>query len=83
MNHIHQTSPSTPSIECLQIYMRHSRLVELHLYQTLLDVVIDVAFIQEPYATSNPNITIKYVPEHYVQLHSLSSDHAPIYLFRT
>lgn len=76
MNHIHQTSPSTSSIKCLQINLRHSRLAALHLSQTLLDLDIDVAFIQEPYATSNPNITIKYVPEHYAQLHSLLSDHA-------
>jgi hypothetical protein len=73
----HQTNISTSSIKWLQINLYHSRLAALHyLSQILLDLVVDVAFFQEPYATSNPNIMIKYVDEDYVQLHSLSSDHA-------
>jgi hypothetical protein len=73
----HQTNPSTPSIKWLQINLQHSRLAALnYVSQILLDLDVDVAFIQEPYATSNPNIMIKYVDEDYIQLHSLSSNHA-------
>jgi chromatin remodeling complex protein RSC6 len=39
-------------------------LAALHyLSQILLDLDIDVAFNHEPYATSNPDIRIKYVNE--------------------
>ena len=68
------TSPT--NIKCLQINLRHSRAAALNLSQLLLDLDVDVAFIQEPYAVSDPSATVKYVPDSYVQLHSLSADHA-------
>ncbi len=70
------TNPSSTNIRCLQINLRHSRAAAMHLSQLLLDLEVDVAFIQEPYAVSAPYPSLKYVPDGYVQLHSLTTDHA-------
>lgn len=70
----HNSSPT--NINCLQINLRHSRAAALHLSQLLLDLDVDIAFIQEPYAVSAPSATVKYVPDSYVQIHCLSADHA-------
>jgi hypothetical protein len=56
--------------------MQHAKAAALHLSQLLIDMNIDVVFIQEPYAISQPNIFLQYIPDHFVQLHSLSHDHA-------
>ena len=73
---IHSINTSSTSFKCIQINLRHSRAAALHLSQLLLDMDVDVAFIQEPYATLNPSPSLKYVPDGYIQLHSLSADHA-------
>ena len=49
----------------------------LHLSQLLIDLNIDIAFIQEPYATnSDHQISQKYIPDNFISLHTLSDDHA-------
>ena len=58
------TSPT--NIKCLQINLRHSRAAALNLSQLLLDLDVDVAFIQEPFAVSDPSVSVKYVPDNYV-----------------
>ena len=64
------------TIRCLQINMQHAKAAALHLSQLLIDMNIDIVFIQEPYALSQSNVSLKYIPDHFVQLHSLSHDHA-------
>ena len=64
------------SVKCLQINLRHSKNASLHLSQLLLDLNIDIALIQEPYAVADPLPRLKYVPDDYVELHSLTADHA-------
>jgi hypothetical protein len=56
--------------------MQHAKAAALHLSQLLIDMNIDIVFIQEPYALSQSNVSLKYIPDHFVQLHSLSHDHA-------
>jgi hypothetical protein len=64
------------TIRCLQINMQHAKAAALHLSQLLIDMNIDIVFIQEPCAISQPNISLQSIPDHFVQLHSLSHDHA-------
>ena len=64
-------------LDCLQINLRHSRMASLHLSQLLIDLKIEIAFIQEPYATnSDHQISQKYIPDNFISLHALSDDHA-------
>ena len=51
------------SVKCLQINLRHSKNASLHLSQLLLDLNIDIALIQEPYAVADPLPRLKYVPD--------------------
>ena len=63
-------------LNCLQINLRHSRMASLHLSQLLIDLNIDIAIIQEPYATnSDHQISEKYIPDNFISLHALSDDH--------
>ena len=67
---------SSTNLKCLQINLRHSLAATLHFSELMLELDVDFAFIQEPYAISAPQATLKYVPDNYVQFHSLSADHA-------
>ena len=63
-------------LNCLQINLRHSRMASLHLSQLLIDLNIDIAIIQEPYATnSDHQISEKYIPDNFISLHALFDDH--------
>ena len=62
------TKNQPAEIRCLQINMRHARAAALHLSQLLIDMDIDIVFIQEPYAVSDPNVFLKHVPDRYIPL---------------
>ncbi len=64
------------SLKCLQVNLRHCRAAALHLSQNLLDLDVDIALIQEPYAVNGSATLVKYVPEAYTVFHCLSMDHA-------
>ena len=65
------------SLNCLQINLRHSKLASANLAQLLLDLNIDVALIQEPYAIqTSSGISMSNVPDGYNSYHNLSADHA-------
>ena len=62
------------SLRCIQINLRHSRAAALNLSQLLLDLNIDVALVQEPYAAPNPitsMIELKFIPPGYITAHNL------------
>lgn len=65
----------TTPLKCLQINLRHSKN-SLHLSQLLLDLDIDIALIQEPYAVADSVPRLKYVPDNFAELHTLSDQHA-------
>ena len=66
------------AIKVLQINLRHSRLASAALSQILLDQDIDIALVQEPYATkinADSPPTIPHLPDSFEALHRLGSDH--------
>ena len=67
---------SNKSIRCLQINLQHSRIALLSLYQSILDLDIDMVFIQEPYVIINSNslITLPDIPNGYVVHHQLNNE---------
>ena len=40
-------------LKCIQINLRHSKSASLHFFKLLIDLDIDIAIIQEPYANIN------------------------------
>ena len=72
----HNLEAPIKPIRCLQINLRHCRAAALSLSQLIIDLDVDLALIQEPYAISDPLPRLKYVPPDYVDLHNLSDDHA-------
>jgi hypothetical protein len=68
------------NLKCIQINLRHSKSASLHFYQLLLDLDIDVALVQEPYAKynkfTNYTLEIPSVPDKYTVHHSLHEEHA-------
>ena len=71
--------PPAPPISCLQINLRHSKLASAALSQLMLDMNVDVACIQEPYATRDPisnSILLENIPLNYDAFHALSDEHA-------
>ena len=65
------------SLNCLQINLRRSRMASLHLSLLLIDLNIDIAFIQEAYATnSDHQISQKYILDNFLSLHTFSNGHA-------
>ena len=67
------------SLRCLQLNLRHSRAAALNLSQIILELGVDVALIQEPYAAPNPMtgaIEMKFVPPGYITVHNLDTQHA-------
>lgn len=64
-------------LNCLQINLRHSKRASANLAQLLLDLNIDVALIQEPYASIiNGTVTLANVPCKYTAFYELSKEHA-------
>ena len=74
-------SPPPPinlTVKFLQINLRHGRLASATFAQTLLDLDIDIALIQEPYATQvDPKLppNMHFLPDAYEALHKLDSNH--------
>jgi len=68
------------NLKCIQINLRHSQSASLHFYQLLLDLDVDVALVQEPYAKynkfTNNTLEIPSVPNNYTVHHSLDEKHA-------
>ena len=61
----------------IQINLRHSKNATSNLSQILLDLNIDCALIQEPYAKlKNNDFDFYDVPLNYVMIHNLTHDHA-------
>jgi predicted lipase len=66
-------------LNCKQINLQHSKFATLHLCKLLVELKIDIALIQEPYAKRNilnDEIQIPSVPDVYAVHHSLNEDHA-------
>ena len=62
-------------LRCLQINLRHCASAAASLSQLILDLNLDIVFIQEPYVSSvsaNPSC----IPPGFISFHSLSTDHA-------
>jgi len=67
------------SLNCLQINLQHCKNASLNLSQVLIDLNIDIALIQEPYAITNKfnnEIFIPNIPVDYTVHHNLNVDHA-------
>ena len=70
--------PINLTVKFLQINLRHGRLASATFAQTLLDLDIDIALIQEPYATQvDPKLppNMPFLPDAYEALHKLDSNH--------
>ena len=63
-------------MKCIQINLRHSKFASAALAQVLLDLNIDVALIQEPYAYSATTPVLANVPSGFSSFHKLTDDHA-------
>jgi len=73
-----QASKQHRVVKILQINLRHSRLATAALSQVLLELDIDIALIQEPYATKLNSETppvMPFLPDSFEALHNLDSDH--------
>ena len=67
------------SLICLQINLQHCRNASLNLSQVLVELNVDIALIQEPYAITNKfnnEIFIPNIPVDYTVHHNLNVDHA-------
>ena len=67
------------SLLCLQVNLQHSKIASANLSQVLLDLDIDIALIQEPYAITNKfnnELFIPNIPNNFSIHHSLNKDHA-------
>ncbi len=68
------------SFTCIQANLRHSHAASASFSQLLLDLNIDVALVQEPYAApgrcdTSSRPSIDYLPEDYESFHNLGADH--------
>ena len=71
------TRPAVPRIlRCLQINLRYSKTASSALAQVVLDLNIDVALVQEPYAYSVSPPVLANIPPGFSPFHQLSADHA-------
>jgi hypothetical protein len=71
------TRPAVPRIlKCLQINLRHSKTASFSLAQVFLDLNIDVALVQEPYAYSVSPPVLANIPPGFSSFHQISADHA-------
>ena len=67
------------SLLCLQVNLQHSKIASANLSQVLLELDIDIALIQEPYAITNKfnnELFIPNIPNNYSIHHCLNKDHA-------
>ena len=72
-------SKQTNKLQNIQINLRYSMSGSLHLCKLLIDLDIDIAIIQEPYANINSfnnKIQIPSVPDFYSIHHSPNNKHA-------
>ena len=75
---MNQSSTPSNTVKFLQINLRHGRLAAAAFSQTLLDLNIDVALVQEPYAyrdSSNAPLQIPNLPDTYEALHMLDENY--------
>jgi Endonuclease-reverse transcriptase len=66
------------TLKFLQTNLRHGRLAAANFAQTLLELDIDIALIQEPYAASDKGTLpprIPFLPDAYHALHRLDAHH--------
>lgn len=63
-------------IKRIQINLRHSRTAFVALALTILDLNVDVALIQEPYAFSATSSFLVNIPSGLSPIHQLTDDHA-------
>ncbi len=64
-------------LNCIQINLRHSKAASANLSQLLLDLKIDIALVQEPYAyISADRIIVANIPDNFTAFHDLSEEHA-------
>jgi hypothetical protein len=64
------------SLKFLQIFHRHSKIASASLAQVIVDLDIDLVFIQKPYAFSATHPIVPNVPTGYSTFHALTKDHA-------
>ena len=67
------------SVLCLQINLQHCKVASLNLSQVLVELDIDIALIQEPYAITNKfnnELLMPNIPSNYTVYHNLNKEHA-------
>ncbi len=57
----------------IQINLQHSKSASAALAQTLLDLDIDIALVQEPYGVLDEKIKLPDIPNNYTVYHSLNN----------
>ena len=68
---------SNAPLRCLQVNLRHGESASDNLHSLLIDLDIDVALVQEPFAkntTSGP--VLQHIPPEFISHHCLNRDHA-------
>ena len=77
---INNNNNNKSNLKCIQINLRHSISATLNLIKIMNDLDIDIALIQEPYAShnifNNSQIHLPYFLDTYTVHHSLNINHA-------
>ena len=65
-------------VKCIQINLRLGKVALENLYQLIIDMDIDITFVQEPYVSKQPNVLSILIDAstQYDVFHNLSDDHA-------
>jgi hypothetical protein len=63
-------------LKCIQINLPHSGLASTSLAQVILDFVVDIVFIQEPYVWPSFFPVVANALPGFSSYHQLSDDHA-------
>ena len=62
------------SLRCIQANLRHSRMASLNLSKLVVDMLIDIVLIQEPYAKlRNNSLDLPYFNSNYQIFHRLNN----------
>lgn len=68
--------PLPSPLKCIQINLRHSKTASASLAQVMLDLDIDIALVQEPYASGTFPPVVNNAPPGFSSFHQLSELHA-------
>ncbi|KZR97225.1 Uncharacterized protein APZ42_008023, partial [Daphnia magna] len=68
--------PLPSPLKCIQINLRHSKTASASLAQVMLDLDIDIALVQETYASGTSSPVVNNAPPGFSSFHQLSELHA-------